>query len=147
MKAFVSYCAAFVVVILVVIGLAKLRSSFPGPSRNKPDITITNCDTTDEPKKHKTEKLVFSTDTTYHVKFSTAHSPTQGDLYPFSRNDNQADNEFDITPTGSNEHQLTGPNDCSKRGCYYRYTLRQIVNGTPEPVLCNDPGIHIVPGS
>ncbi len=146
MKAFVSYCVAFVAVLLIVIGFGRLRNASPTKSV-KNYIHISGCDTPDEPKGHKSDSIVFRPDATYHVKFSPAHSPTQGDLYPLPRNDNPADNEFDITPTGSNEFQLTGPNDCSKKGCYYRYTLRQIVNGTPEPVLCNDPGIHIVPGS
>lgn len=144
MKTFVSYILALAVVAGIVIALGKFSSFAPGPQGKPHNIYISGCDTRDEPKGHKSESIAFHTDIIYHVKFSTADSPSQGTKYPFTRNDSQADNEFDIIPGAANEHQLTGPNDCSQRGCYYRYTLKRIINGVPEGTLCNDPGIHII---
>jgi hypothetical protein len=141
MRTFVAYTVSLAIVVAVVIGLGKLGGFAPSGTASKHKIYITECDTTNEPKGHKKESIVFpQPDVTYRVIFSKAHSSTLGDQYPFTPN------EFDITPNGSNEHQLTGPDDCSqKKGCYYYYSLSRLINGVPESPPCNDPGIHIVP--
>ncbi len=142
MRTFLAYFAAFAVVTLLVIGLAKLRFAPGGPVPNY-DIPINNCSTTVEPNAHSGETITFYPDNNYQVTFVATSTP-HGLVFPVPTP------QFLIAPSSAGHgvhYTVKGPSDClpKPQGCYYKYILSRPVANGDFSQCSQDPGIHIVP--
>jgi len=116
--------------------------SFCGCKKVNPNVTltsmpvsITDCEPDKDPiNVHSNDTVVwFPKDNSYVITFEPKNYPGTSNAIPVPP-------PLPVPKGQQTSESLNLPNNCTRKGCYFEYEISE------GGKVCNDPGVHVIPG-